>query len=177
MALVGTRRPSPAAQTAARALTAALIDRGATIVSGLALGIDSLAHHEALAGSGRTLAVLGGGVLNVYPPQHAHLADAISARGALLCEVAPDAAVGSPGLVARNRIITGLAECVFIVESQTDGGAMHAGRFAREQGRRLFTLDLPASGNRALIAAGAVALPVDADALVDRLDGVLDTPG
>lgn len=157
-AIVGTRKPSSAALGAARRLAAELAARDVAIVSGLALGVDTLAHMGALdVPDGRTFAVLGCGVLNVYPPENHLLSQHIVGReaGALLCEVHPEAGVNSPALVARNRIISGLCEKVFVIETDIDGGAMHAARFAKAQGRAVYTLDLPASGNRALIADGA----------------------
>ncbi|MDX1994763.1 MAG: DNA-protecting protein DprA [bacterium] len=152
-AIVGTRHPSPLGVQMAEHLAGEVVRQGFTVVSGLAYGIDKTAHLSALAG-GRTVAVLGSGVLNLYPPEHRNLAEAIQRQGALLCEVAPDAPVSTPGLVARNRIISGLSRGVFIVETEDDGGAMHAARFAKVQGRSLYAVDVAVSGNQALIASG-----------------------
>jgi DNA processing protein len=79
-------------------------------------------------------------------------------QGLLLSEVAPDAPPSSPRLVARNRLISGLSCALIVVETEINGGAMYAARFAREQGRPVYTLDLPASGNRELLRTGAKAL-------------------
>lgn len=161
-AVVGTRQPTAAAQRAAQELALRLAERGYTIISGLAFGIDYTAHQSALAlPSGATLAVLGCGVLNIYPTQHQELARAITGRGLVLSECHPDAPPGPSALVARNRIITGLSDAVIVVETSVEGGAMHAARFAFQQGRTLYALDYPASGNRALIAAGAIPLRPD----------------
>lgn len=158
-ALVGTRSPSQFALETAKNLAAHLIQRGYTIVSGLALGIDAAVHQEALAVSeGHTLAVLGSGVLNIYPPEHKALAENVMACGALLSEAQPLAGPSSPTLVARNRIISGISDCVIIIETAVDGGAMHAARFAALQGRPVYALDISASGNRALIESGAVPI-------------------
>lgn len=166
VAVVGTRTPSPQAQTCAQNIGAALAQADYAVVSGLALGIDSAAHLGALAvPQGGTLAVLGGGILNVYPPANRALSEAVTARGVLVCEVSPDAPVSAPGLVARNRLITGLSAAVIIVETGINGGAMHAARFARDQGRPLYALDLPADGNRALLADGAESITPDLDDL------------
>jgi DNA processing protein len=165
IAIVGTRTPSREAAIASHRVAAQFADAGYTLVSGLALGIDTLVHRAALdrsSGSAvRTLAVLGSGVLDVYPQENIGLAKEVMAHGALLCEVAPDAAVSPAGLVARNRIITGLCERIIVIESEIGGGAMHAARFAFSQGRRVYTLDLPASGNQWLLANGAELLSVD----------------
>jgi DNA processing protein len=167
IAIVGTRTPSREAAIAAHRTAAQFADAGYTLVSGLALGIDTLVHRAALDRSSgnavRTLAVLGSGVLDLYPPENIPLAKEVMAHGALLCEVAPDAAVSPAGLVARNRIITGLCERVIVIESEIGGGAMHAARFAFSQGRKVYTLDLPASGNQWLLANGAELLTVDED--------------
>jgi DNA processing protein len=167
IAMIGTRTPTREAAIAAHRVAAQFADAGYTLVSGLALGIDSLAHRAALdrsAGSTiRTLAVLGSGVLDLYPPENIPLAKEVMSNGALLCEVAPDAPVSPAGLVARNRIITGLCERIIVIESEVGGGAMHAARFAFAQGRKVYTLDLPASGNQWLLANGAELLRVDDD--------------
>lgn len=155
-AIVGTRRPSAAGLALAQNLASEMAARGYMIVSGLALGIDAAAHLGALAvPEGFTLAALGCGVLEVYPPANRPLAEAVARRGALVSELHPMAAPGSSALVARNRIITGLSDAVIVIETEPDGGAMHAARFALAQGRRLFAADLPAEGNRALLQAGA----------------------
>ncbi|MBC7871122.1 MAG: DNA-processing protein DprA [Chitinophagaceae bacterium] len=165
IAVVGTRHPSEKAKQMAETLAGEIIQQGYAVISGLAYGVDSIAHLSALAG-GRTFAVLGSGVLNIYPADHDDLAQAIMRQGALLCEVAPDSPVSTPGLVARNRIISGLSMGVIIVETDHDGGAMHAARFARAQDRRLYVVDFPASGNQALLKDGAIKLPVDFNGLV-----------
>jgi DNA processing protein len=110
--------------------------------------------------------VLGSGVRQIFPPEHAALADLIlRTGGAVVSEVHPDARASTPRLVARNRLISGLSDAVLIAETSLDGGAMYAARGALAQGRRLFALDLPASGNQALIAEGATALAMDAKAV------------
>jgi len=162
VAIVGTRQPSIEAIQAATKLAYRLAERGYTIISGLALGIDTVAHTGALAvNGGRTLAVLGCGVLNIYPQSNRELAKRIVASHALLCEVSPQAAPNPASLVARNRIISGLSEAVIIVETDMDGGAMHAARRAHEQGRRVYAVDNDAPGNRMLLANGALAIDPD----------------
>jgi DNA processing protein len=154
-AIVGTRNPSQAAAYLARKLAKNLSEANFWIVSGLALGIDSIAHEAAMD---RTMAVLGGGVLNIYPPQHQKLAQNILNEGAILSENHPLANSSAPRLVVRNRLISGLAQHLIVVETASDGGAMHAAHAAIAQGRRLYTFDLPASGNQQLLAEGAIAL-------------------
>ncbi len=162
-AVVGTRRPSPRAAHIAQQMGARLAQGGYTVVSGLAYGIDKAAHEGALTtAAGRALAVLGCGVLNIYPSEHQPLAARIRRQGALLSETSPDAPPNAPRLVARNRLITGLAtDGVIIIETDLDGGAMHAARRAREQQRPLFVVDLPAMGNQSLLRDGATPLRPD----------------
>jgi DNA processing protein len=162
VAVVGTREPSQQAKETAYSLGMMLAERGYGVVSGLAYGIDAAAHSGALTIPGAfLLAVLGCGVLNVYPPEHHGLAQAIMRQGALLSELHPYATPSASNLVARNRIITGLSDAVIVVETDVDGGAMHAARFAFAQGRPIYTFDWPATGNQALLANGAKKLTPD----------------
>ncbi|HLV35888.1 MAG TPA: DNA-processing protein DprA [Spirillospora sp.] len=160
--IVGTRSPSAPAAQLTRELSARLAQAGFVVVSGLARGVDTLAHEGALSvEDGHTIAVLGSGVLNIYPQENHTLAMDIAGRGVIMSEVRPDAAPASTRLVARNRIISGLSRALIVVETDIDGGAMHAARFAQRQGRPVFTFDLKAGGNRALLANGARKLEPD----------------
>lgn len=163
VSIVGTRYPSQVAKILTLQLSMKLARAGVTIVSGLALGIDAAAHASALEVGGTSIAVLGSGVLKVYPPQNRAIAGRILKSGALLSEAHPRMPPNAQRLVARNRIISALGEAVIVVESDADGGAMHSARFARSQGRRVFTFRLPASGNRQLMRDGAAVLPSDLD--------------
>ncbi len=158
LAVVGTRSPSATGRELAHRLAIELARARITVVSGLALGIDTVAHCSALNAGGTSVAVLGSGLLNVYPPQNRGLAKQIEQSGLLLGEAQPQQAVNAQRLVARNRIISGLADQVVLVESQLGGGALHALRFAKAQGRPIFTFDLPASGNQAALQNGASEL-------------------
>lgn len=156
VALVGRRSPTPQARDMAHQLGAQWAQQGYVVVSGLARGIDTAAHQGALSvDGGCTIAVLGCGVNHIYPPENEALAARMMERGALVSEVAPFAPPSTPRLVARNRIISGWCERVIVVETEEDGGAMHAAKRAREQGRPISTLDLPLSGNQKLIRDGA----------------------
>ncbi|MCU0498902.1 MAG: DNA-protecting protein DprA [Anaerolineae bacterium] len=158
VAIVGTRTPTVESIKRAYELAHRFAQEGAVIISGLALGIDTAAHQGAIDAGGITLAVLGNGIMTPYPPENKPLATRIQWCGGLIAEVAPHSAVTVSGLVARNRIITGLVERVIIAQSEVDGGAMHAARFAIEQGRLLYAVDNQASGNRHLLAQGAHAI-------------------
>ena len=151
-AIVGTRNPSDEARKIAFELGQCLAQQGWTIVSGLAHGIDTAAHEGALSvASGRTVAVLGGGVLNIYPAENETLAKRILKQGALVGENHPDATPNAARLVSRNRIISGLCQHVIVVETEIDGGAMYAARFATTQGRTVHAVGLPVSGNLELL--------------------------
>ncbi len=168
IAIVGTRHPTKEARFITLQLAAKLARHDYSVVSGLALGIDAAAHTGALAGPGRTIAVLGSGILNIYPEANRQLAERVQECGALLGQLHPLWSANAQRLVARNRIISGLSQAVILVESHVDGGAMYTARFAGEQGRPVYTFDLPASGNQALIQRGAIALKRD-----DPLDFLL----
>lgn len=169
VAIVGTRRPSKEARYLTLSLAMQLARADRAVVSGLALGVDTAAHTGALSANGLTIAVLGSGLLNIYPEANRRLAERIRAAGALLSEAHPGRGAKAQGLVSRNRIISGLSRAVIVVESDSDGGALYTARFAREQDRPVYTFDLPASGNQCLIAAGALVLRRD-DPLRDLAD-------
>ena len=169
VAIVGTRVPAKEARYLTLQLAMQLARAGRTVVSGLALGIDSAAHTGALSADGLTVAVLGSGICSIYPEANRTLAQRVSEAGALLSETHPNWGANAQRLVSRNRIISGLSQAVIVVESDADGGAMHTARFAREQGRPVCTCDLPAGGNQSLIADGAVVLRRD--------DPLRDLPG
>lgn len=179
IAVVGTRQPSAAGHQAAWRLAEAMAGRGWTIVSGLAIGIDTAAHEGALAAGGRTLCVLGSGVLNVYPRRNVSLADRISAAGAVLAEVPPHAQVSAQSLVARNRITSGLSRAVFVIESAQDSGSMTTARRALAQGRRVYMIADNSTGVQDVLARGAVLLPpaqIDFDALHHQLSTLSTRP-
>ena len=169
VAIVGTRSPSNEARYITLGLAMQLARAGFAVVSGLALGIDTAAHTGALSANGFTIAVLGSGLLRIYPEANRTLAERIGAGGALISETHPCWGANAQRLVSRNRIISGLSQALIVVESDIEGGAMYAARFAGEQGRTVCTFDLPASGNQRLIAEGAVVLRRD--------DPLRDMPG
>lgn len=162
-AVVGSRKPTHQGIIHAERLGLIIAARGAVTVSGMAAGIDGAAHLGAVTLlGGTTVAVLGSGVLRPYPPEHERLAnDILAQNGALISEVAPDAEVSAPGLVARNRLITGLSRGVFIVQTASDGGAMHAARFAQAQGIPVYVVQDPASGNQILLQSGCHVIHAD----------------
>ncbi|MDR2701345.1 MAG: DNA-processing protein DprA [Spirochaetaceae bacterium] len=139
VALVGTRRPSAAASMQAYVLGREFARAGITVISGLALGIDALAHRGCLEGGGCTAAVLGSSVDEVYPASNRDLARRIlKAGGSLLSEYVPGTRPRKHYYPQRNRIISGLARATVIVEAPAASGALHTARFALDQGRDLF---------------------------------------
>ncbi len=163
VAVVGTRTPTPVSKKTATQIGETLVERGYALVSGLAQGIDTEAHNAALYET-FSVAVLGSGELNINPKENDLHADHVRSNGAIISEVAPDATVSTPNLVARNRIISGLADVVVVVETAADGGAMHAARAAHKQGRPILAVETSATGNRKLLDDG-IAQPYSVSAL------------
>jgi DNA processing protein len=164
IAIVGSRYASLGACRFAYDLAHAL---GHAVVSGLARGVDAAAHRGALAASFPQVAYVGTGIARTYPLDHASLADEIVAGGgAIASERLPGDEVTRWALTQRDRLQAAHAVAVVLIESEASGGAMHTLRFARQLGRPRFACDLPASGNRAALADGAVLLPVQVDAAI-----------
>lgn len=167
VAIVGTRRATAYGRQVTEEFAAALAQHGLTVISGLARGIDAIAHQSALRVGGRSLAVLGCGVDQIYPPEHAILARQISEQGALLSEYPPGAAPEAANFPPRNRLISGLALAVLVVEAGEKSGALITAAFAAEQGRSLFAVPgsiyaVQCKGTNRLIQQGAqVALRVE----------------
>jgi DNA processing protein len=140
VALVGTRHASAYGREVARELASGLAANGVTVVSGLARGVDVAAHRAALEAGGRTIAVLGSGVDRIYPPEHAGVADAIAKAGAVVSDYALGTPPEATNFPPRNRIISGLAKGVVIVEAGEVSGALITADFAAEQGRDVFAV-------------------------------------
>jgi DNA processing protein len=138
--IVGTRRATAYGRQAAEDLAAGLAQNGITIVSGLARGVDAIAHQASLRAGGRTLAVLGCGVDQIYPPEHHRLAEQIISQGALLSDYPPGTAPEAANFPPRNRIISGLSLAIIVVEASEKSGALITAAFAAEQGRAVFAL-------------------------------------
>ncbi len=140
VAIVGTRRITPYGRQVTEELSNVLARNGVTVVSGLARGVDATAHKSALTGGGRTIAVLGSGVDRIYPPEHRSLAEKILSSGALLSDYPPGTPPEGVNFPPRNRIISGLALAVIVVEAGERSGALITAEFAAEQGRDVFAI-------------------------------------
>jgi len=140
IAVVGSRNATPQGLKNAEAFAQALSEAGWCVVSGLALGVDGAAHSGALRGPGSTIAVVGTGLDIVYPARHRELAHEICAKGVIVSEFA----LGEPSKAAnfprRNRLISGLARGVLVVEANLESGSLITARLAGEQGREVFAI-------------------------------------
>ena len=160
IAIVGTRRVSAYGRQVTEELASFLAANGVTVVSGLARGVDAIAHLSTLKAGGRTIAVLGCGVDRIYPPEHAQLAGRMIASGAIVSDYAPGTPPDASNFPPRNRIISGLSMAVVVVEAGETSGALITAQFAADQGREVFAvpgniLAPQSKGTNRLIAQGA----------------------
>lgn len=175
VAVVGTRRLSAYGRIITQKLVTSLVSNGVTVVSGLARGIDAIAHKTAVEQGGRTLAVLGSAVDHIYPPEHTPLAEQIAAgQGAIVSEYPLGTPPDSKNFPGRNRVISGLALGVLVVEAGARSGALITARFALEQDREVFAIpgniNSPAShGTNRLIQQGA-KLVADVEDILTELN-------
>ncbi len=174
LAIVGSRAASAAGCETAFAFAAELAAGGLAITSGLAAGIDAAAHRGALAAGGVTIAVCGTGLDRTYPAEHAALAAEIAARGALVSEFEDGTPPLAENFPRRNRVLSGLARGVLVVEAAARSGSLITARLAGEQGRDV--LALPGSIHNAL-ARGCHRLIKDGAALVETPADVLAVLG
>jgi DNA processing protein len=164
VAIVGSREASPTGCALATQMAAAFAERGLTVVSGFALGIDTAAHVGALDAGGRTIGVLGNGIDRLHPSSNRELAERTVQQGVLLTEFPPGTRAQGRTLMARDRIISGLSRAVIVIEAGVQSGSMDTASRARKQGRRLYAIDwtgteIESGGTAQLIREGALALP------------------
>ncbi len=160
IAVVGARLMTTYGHQVTESLTTELVANGLTIVSGLARGVDSMAHRTALRSGGQTIAVLGSGLNFIYPPENKHLAEEASNQGALISEFPIDSPPARGTFPSRNRIISGLSLGVVITEAGEDSGSLITANVAAEQGRLVFSVPGPinsrqSQGTNNLIKLGA----------------------
>ena len=174
VALVGSRAGSPYACEVAEMLASDLSDRGVTVISGLARGVDGDAHRGGLEGPGGTIGVLGCGLDVIYPPEHKRLFGAIRSRGAVVSEFGPSVPPRRFHFPRRNRIISGLSAAVVVVEAAARSGSLMTARFAAEQGREVMSVpgNVLTARNR-----GGHALLRDGAKVVETADDILEEIG
>jgi len=176
VAIVGSRKTTPYARAVTEQIASALTRAGAAIVSGLALGVDSIAHQATLDARGTTMAVLPGPLSTIYPTSHTQLARKIVAQGgALISEYdTPGGAAIKRRLFERNRIVSALSDAVVITIAAEDSGSLHTARHAIKQGRPVYAVPGPITdpgyaGNNQLITDGLATLITSPEALVKSL--------
>ena len=174
IAIVGTRHATNYGREQARRLAASLSRAGVTIVSGMARGIDTEAHRATLEVNGRTLAVLGSGLLSIYPSENKDLAAEISQNGAVLSECSTQAKPMRGSFPRRNRIVTGLCQGVIVIEAGDRSGALISARLASEQGREVFAVPGRVDSRT---SRGCHQLIRDGAKLVETADDVLEELG
>ncbi|SPP63393.1 DNA-processing protein DprA [Nitrospira lenta] len=177
LAIVGGRSATSAGKALTEEIAQELARGGWTIVSGMARGIDAAAHRGALAGQGRTIAVLGCGVDQTYPPEHDQLRRQIEAQGAVLAELPVGSPPQSHHFPRRNRIISGLSVGVLVAEAAMNSGSLITAKLALEQGREVFALpgsvkEARCRGSNGLIKQGARLIECAADMIEELLPQV-----
>jgi DNA processing protein len=186
IAIVGTRNPSPYGVHTAEQFATELARLGLTIVSGLARGIDTIAHRATVKAAGRTIAVIGSGVDVIYPPENKPLAERIFDQGAVVSEFVMGAKPDAGNFPRRNRIISGMTLGTLIIETGVDGGAMITASTALDQSREVFAIPSAVSAKRKsgtnfLIKDGRALLTETIEdiltELAPRLKGVLKDRG
>lgn len=174
VAIIGTRKYTAYGRDVGYRLAYDLAARGVVIVSGLALGMDAMAHQAAVDAGGTTIAVMACGLANIYPMRHRQLAlDILRTGGALISEYEPEERAYQSRFIERNRIVAGLSDGVLVIEAAAKSGTMHTANFALEQGRAVMAvpgaINNPMSeGCNNLIKTGA-RLITDASEVLDEL--------
>lgn len=171
VAIVGSRKISTYGRKITTKIAGELAEQGIVIVSGLALGVDAAAHQAALDVGGQTIAVLPNGLDKVYPASHTQLARRILEQGGTLISEYPEGSVAfKQNFIARNRIVSGLADGLLITEAAEKSGSLHTARFALEQGREVMAVpgnidSLTSVGCNNLIKSGASPITSSEDVL------------
>ncbi|MCQ2378863.1 MAG: DNA-processing protein DprA [Victivallaceae bacterium] len=175
VAVVGTRRTTSYGRRMAQNIAGDAVRAGFTVVSGLAYGVDTVAHQAAVDAGGRTVAVLAGGLMHVHPRENLPLANSIIERGgALISEFPMDFPVSRTGFPRRTRIVAGLARATIVVEAGADSGALITARLALEIGREIFAVPGQADNPQ---ACGCHKLIKEGAALIENFDDVLENFG
>lgn len=172
VAVVGSRNASGYALCATESYSRDLSDKGITIVSGLAAGVDGKAHQAALEGKGSTIAIVAGGPDNIYPPENRELYKQIAAKGLILSEMPPGQLPLRQYFPSRNRLIAGLSDCTLVMEAGTKSGTLHTAAYAAAQGKEVFVLP---NNIYCENAAGGLRLLEDGCCLLYSIENVIDS--
>jgi DNA processing protein len=175
IAIVGTRQPTNYGKIQAEKIATDLSRQGISIISGMARGIDSIAHNAALKMGGRTIAVIGSGLDVIYPSENRTLFNKIIETGAIISEFAFGTKPDAQNFPRRNRIISGLSLGVVVIETKATGGAMQTAAFALDQNREVFALPgnvgvAQSEGTNLLIQKSEAELIISADDIVNELE-------
>lgn len=163
VAIVGSRKATPYGRSVTTKLAEELAAAGVVIISGLAYGIDITAHQAALAAGGLSVAVLPSGLDSIYPAAHAGIAYKITGQGTLITEYAAGSESFKSNFIARNRLVSGLADVLLITEAAVNSGSLHTARFALEQGKTVMAVpgninNFTSQGCNNLIKSGALPI-------------------
>jgi DNA processing protein len=173
VSIIGTRKPTPYGTEVTKQLSRKLAERGVVIISGLALGVDGLAHQGALAANGTTIAAFAHGLDQISPRSNIHIAEQmLETGGALISEFEPGTPPYKVNFLKRNRLVSGLCDALIITEASSRSGTFNTVSHALEQGRDVYAVPGPitspmSSGSNQLIAQGAIPI-TDIDEFVDR---------
>ena len=175
ISIVGTRTPSDYGRKICFEISKELANRGMPVISGLAIGIDSIAHNSCLEAGGITYAVLGSGVDNLYPPDNKHLYEKIKETGAVISEFDIGSKAEKINFPRRNRVVSGISLGTLIVESRIKGGSLITAEFALDQNRELFAVpgninSRNSEGCNNLIKKGYAKLVSGVDDIVSELN-------
>lgn len=173
--IVGTRQVTGYGRLVTKSLTEGLVDRNFSIISGLARGVDTIAHQTAVDFGGQTIAVLGGGLNNIFPSENTALAQKIARSfGAVISEYHPDAPSLPGNFPARNRIISGLSQAVLVTEAAKGSGSLITAQFALEQGKTVYAVPGPINSAQ---SEGSLELIRDGAKLVTKAEDILEDFG
>ena len=175
IAIVGTRQPTNYGKVQAEKISMDLARQGITIISGMARGIDSIAHNSAIKSGGRTIAVVGSGLDVIYPAENKKLFEKIAECGAVVSEFTLGTKPDAQNFPRRNRIISGLSLGVIVIETGATGGAMQTAAFALDQNREVFALPgnvgvKQAEGTNLLIQKSEAELIISAEDVINELE-------
>lgn len=174
IAVVGARLVTPYGRQVTKKLVTELVHRGFTVVSGMAIGIDTVAHWTAIAAGGKTIAVLGCGIDIIYPAVNARLYWAVAEHGAVVSEFGGGVITAKAQFSARNRIISGLSRGVVVIEGTDTSGTLITAKYAAQQGREVFAVPgpvtSPTSRASSILLKNGAKLVENADDIFEEFD-------